>query len=336
MALVFPTRSRVSAIAVMTAAIVVGALAVGSYAVGRRLDPELRFLDPRRAPTIDEAGPAQSIEYALRSDEENDVVFFGDSTCRTGIDPVSFDRLTGLHSYNIGSGRGLGPNGMAVTVMAYLLHHPRPRAVVMCVTPFCFEADGTTLGGDLPDRFVASYGPEVAGVVTETETFAYFIRCGAVSILDSEAREVRDDRLVGLERETYHSSDSKLRKSRGFFGLPGDHGPQRGVGPGPENMVHEDWDRWIRRIAEVCGDVRLIVRFTPIASEYADAREFRQLDLWAARLETDHPNAVVTRPIVVPFERSLMWDSIHLNAAGVEKFMPLVAKDVQATLSHRG
>jgi hypothetical protein len=101
-------------------------------------------------------------------------------------------------------------------------------------------------------------------------------------------------------------------------------------------MVHEDWDRWIRRIAEVCGDVTLMIRFTPLASEHAGAREFRQLDLWAARLESDHPNAIVARPLIVPFDGSLMWDSIHLNAAGVEKFMPVVAKDVQAALSRRG
>jgi hypothetical protein len=27
-----------------------------------------------------------------------------------------------------------------------------------------------------------------------------------------------------------------------------------------------------------------------------------------------------------------MWDAQHLNAAGIEKFMPTVAKDVQAAL----
>jgi hypothetical protein len=27
-----------------------------------------------------------------------------------------------------------------------------------------------------------------------------------------------------------------------------------------------------------------------------------------------------------------MWDAIHLNAAGVAKFMPIVAKDVQSVL----
>jgi hypothetical protein len=27
-----------------------------------------------------------------------------------------------------------------------------------------------------------------------------------------------------------------------------------------------------------------------------------------------------------------MWDAIHLNSAGVEKFLPVVAKDLQAVL----
>ena len=38
-----------------------------SYAVGRGLDPEMAFLDPRRAPTGNEAAIAQAIGYGLRS-----------------------------------------------------------------------------------------------------------------------------------------------------------------------------------------------------------------------------------------------------------------------------
>jgi hypothetical protein len=32
------------------------------------------------------------------------------------------------------------------------------------------------------------------------------------------------------------------------------------------------------------------------------------------------------------YDRSLSWDRVHLNRAGVGKYMPLVAKDVQAAL----
>jgi hypothetical protein len=37
----------------------------------------------------------------------------------------------------------------------------------------------------------------------------------------------------------------------------------------------------------------------------------------------------VFRPIVVVYDAPLMWDVIHLNSAGVETFLPAVAKDLQ-------
>jgi hypothetical protein len=43
------------------------------------------------------------------------------------------------------------------------------------------------------------------------------------------------------------------------------------------------------------------------------------------------PRAVVLA-VILPYDQSLMWDSIHINAAGVGKFMPTVARDVQAAL----
>ncbi len=40
----------------------------------------------------------------LRSNEINDVIFLGDSTCHDGIDPVLFERnLSQLRAYNLGS-----------------------------------------------------------------------------------------------------------------------------------------------------------------------------------------------------------------------------------------
>jgi hypothetical protein len=154
-----------------------------------------------------------------------------------------------------------------------------------------------------------------------------------VSVLDRRTREVRDDPLEGFTRESYRTLQSKMRDSRGFFRLPGQHGPQRVVDrPGPENIVHGDWDRWIRAIAVACGNVPLLIQFTPIAGDTVDARDFRQLEEWSRGVESSHPNVRVARPIILPYAATLMWDPIHLNAAGVEKFMPVVAEDVQALL----
>jgi hypothetical protein len=311
---------------------VVSLLCTLTYRVGRDLPPELRMMDPRRRPTIDEAFAARPIAYALQSNEPNDVVFFGDSTCRNGIDPK---RLNGFSSCNIGSARGLGPKGMAVTIFAYLTHHPRPKAVVMCVSPFCFEVDTGTAGGEFPVRFVANYGPEVPGVLPAIESVSYFIRRGAVSSLDGNAREVRDDPLDGYERETYRTFANKMAVSRGFFALPRVHGQDRPIDrPGPQNIVNADWDQWIRRVADKCraDGVPLLIHFTPISRDVADAREWSQLERWTTEIEASEPGVYVARPIVVSYEPAEMWDNIHLNAVGVDRFVPMIARDVQAVL----
>jgi hypothetical protein len=303
-------------------------LALASYCVGRRVDPELCFLDPRRAPTVDEASIAQPINYTLRSHEVNTVVFLGDSTCRTGVDP----RSLGIPAYNLGSLRGLGPSGFLLTLKAYLGRHAKPGAVVLVATPFCFEVDPSSLDGELSGRVSASYGPEV-GSVSMLEAIVFVTKRGAASIL--QGSDVRDRPLVGLERETYRSLESKMRETRGFFGLPGLHGHVQGVPlERPEKPVHPDWDRGIRSIAQACNDagVPLLIRFAPISAEYREARDFTQLDRWARELESSHSNTTVARPIVLPYDAGLMWDGIHLNGAGVEQFMPVVVKDVQAAL----
>jgi hypothetical protein len=45
------------------------------------------------------------------------------------------------------------------------------------------------------------------------------------------------------------------------------------------------------------------------------------------------PRARVARPALLWWDPLLSWDRIHLNVSGVEKFMPVVAKDVEAALA---
>src|SRR5262249_40039011 len=149
---------------------------------------ELRFLLTGIAPDIDEASALCPVEYALRTKDANDVVFLGDSTCRTGVDPARFERLTGLTGYNLGSLRGIGAAGFVITAKAYLLHHPKPRALVLCVTPTCFEIESGTLGGPLSKQFVSNYGPEVAEGVPLIDRVAYFSKRGVWAVLPKAKR----------------------------------------------------------------------------------------------------------------------------------------------------
>src|ERR1700734_1639191 len=80
-----------------------GALFVVGYRAGREIDSDLRFLEPRRPPTNDEAIVPYPVEYALRSNEKNDVIFVGDSPCRCDVDPIQFGHVSGRRAYNLGA-----------------------------------------------------------------------------------------------------------------------------------------------------------------------------------------------------------------------------------------
>src|SRR5580704_17147046 len=125
----------------------VGILGIVTYRWGATTDTEMRFLDQGRAPTSDEAFVSCPIEYSLHSREANDVIFLGDSVCRYGIDPNQFQRLSGLKAFNLGSFGFLGPSGYAITARTYFANHPKPQAVVLCMSAISFAADPETGGG---------------------------------------------------------------------------------------------------------------------------------------------------------------------------------------------
>jgi hypothetical protein len=319
-----------------------GGLVSLAYRAGAAVSTEVRFFMTWDTPSLDDACAVCPVEYALRTNESNDVIFLGDSTCRTSLDPVQFQRLTGLSAYNLGSLRGIGPEGFVITAKAYLMHHVKPRAVVLCVTPTCFEADPGTVGGPMTKIFAANYGPEVAEVVPLFERISYFCKRGALATWRpgddlkwrGKGGDVRDLPLNGLASETYRTLQRKTREARGFFRLPGAHGPPKGIGKADNVLIRKEWTQGIRRLAQICKEagVVLVIHFAPTSAEVLKARDLSPLETWSRELESSYPQTVVARPIVVVYDGPLMWDSIHLNSAGVEKFLPVVAQDLQAVL----
>lgn len=332
-------RIRIAGLALGVVVTALATLAIASYGVGCIADPESRFLDPRRAPTPEEAATIYPIEYALQTDDRNDVIFIGDSACRHDIDPSAIGELC---AYNLGMLGMTGPQANVITLKAYLTKHPAPRLVVLCLSAISLvfgDRPDNPEDNPLPERFVADYGPCVDGFSAASVPF--FIRAGALSARarllvicgDQDVRELPflDGRLKG---ETFRTMQVKLRRSRGFWALSDDNKHRPPAGGSTRLEVHADWDSGIRSIAKTCNDIgaRLLICFAPIAAEYSNTRDFSQVERWTRELEASQPNVTVARPIVLAYEPHFMWDAIHLNAAGVEKFMPVVAKDVQSVL----
>jgi hypothetical protein len=337
--------STLMILAIVTATL--GVLCVVSYCVGRGTESDLRFLEPRRAPTEDEACIAYPIEYSLRSKEKNEVIFLGDSTCRCGIDPTEFERLSGLHAYNLGSQGKAGALAFVLTAKAYISKHPRPQMVILAISPVVCEMDGDWRDAKMRDRLLANYGPEVTGLIPLSESLSYFIKRGSLaawaapsSLIAGRHDDVRDLQLIGLNADTYRSLERRTRESRGYGRLPGlHHAAVPVLARMPKRViVRDDWNRGVLLLAETCQSlgVPLMFRFSPMPQECSKMRDFSSVEQWPRDLQSSCPELIVGRPTLLWYDWNLCWDAYHLNARGVTKYTAALATDVRAALASAG
>jgi hypothetical protein len=321
-------RIRASILALVTAAVAVASLAGISYLKCAAMDSELRFLQPYRPPTIDEALICCSIDYAQRSDDANEVMFLGASSCRCGIDPK---RVRDVHSYNLGS-VNFGHDGILVLARACLRRPKGLKAIVLCLTPTMVDSQPNEYCRPIHDHFLLSYD-EARGATALAEKAAYYVKRGTAALLP-RAGDPRDLPLQGSSG-TYRTFKKALADYRGYSPLPGVRGTES-LSPdgGPPLEVHDDWDLFVRQLAADCqaAGVQLIIRMTPISTALSRNRDLSVLEGWTRKLESSAP-VVVARPNLLVYDESLMWDAIHLNEAGVERFMRTVDADVHNALS---
>jgi hypothetical protein len=309
-----------------------------------RADPP--FFDPFRAPTRDEAVVVYPAEYALKSAEYNDVLFLGDSTCRCSIDPAVFQRASGLSAYNLGSMGALGMDGYQLILQIYLRHHPKPRAVVLAVTPDDFDVEVSGDAGTWAHLFRWSYAPDQDAALRlprDVESVKFFARRGVQIGREywahsfAERRfDPRDAFLQGGGKYTYLTMQDKISRSRGYWSLAGKHWPGGTEPPNkPTVTVARQWDPGVRELSNLAdaGGVSLFIRLVPIVDTVKT--DYEPVRRWLNDLEREYPRLTVIRPEILLYNPDLCWDYQHLNSEGVEKFSQSLAKDVAAALSQR-
>jgi hypothetical protein len=309
-----------------------------------RADPP--FFDPFRAPTRDEAVVVYPAEYALKSTEYNDVLFLGDSTCRCSVDPAVFQRASGLSAYNLGSMGALGMDGYQLILQIYLRHHPKPRAVVLAVTPDDFDVEVSGNPGTWAHLFRWSYAPDQEAALRlprDVESVKYFAQRGVQIGRACWARpfaergfDPREAFLVGSEKYIYFTLQDKIRQSRGYWALTGKHWVTGTDAPNkPTVTVAKQWNPGVRelsRVADASG-ILLFIRLVPMVDTVTT--DYEPVRNWLHNLQHDDPGLIVIRPEILLYNPDLCWDYQHLNAAGVEKFSQSLAKDVTSVLSQR-
>jgi hypothetical protein len=301
----------------------------------------LRFFDPRRSPTFDETCVVSAMDYALSSTEPNDVIFIGDSACRTGVDPLRFERLTALRAYNLGIVGDLGPGVMLSVTKAYLSAHPAPRIVVLCLSPVGLERDVPWYWIKLRDHFVNCYGFDRRSVRSVQGSLGYAFQQGTLLAWNSTsssfaggAEDVRDRSLIGMEKVTYRQFERLTREQRGHFELPG-RGPFKNLDrPGNMVEIHEAWDSGVRSLIEACDSARvpLLIRFCPVSAEATKNLKFDRVETWLGDLKASSPRLLTPDRNILRYDRELCWDYSHTNPEGARQFTGQIAADMRVAL----
>jgi hypothetical protein len=349
-----------------TAAVIVAAFCLfcGSFAyVGANYEGQLRLLEPYRPPNADEAVVLIPVDYALNSNEANDVLFIGDSTCRCGVDSKRFTKLTGLTAYNLGTAGSTGIWGNYITLNLYLAHHPVPRAVVLCISPISLlvtksqsggggngeggGGGGQTSAGSLYERFARAYGPpgsRKSVLADGSASLKYFINRGMSvtrvmpgAFAHGHFPDRLDDPLYGFSSETYRSLRAKTSESRGFFPLPKrqDNGVIVEELAEPHTIV-PSMNEIVCDFAALAQSrsFRLIIRLAPMSREVGPW-DHECLPVWVKKVEEQFPQVAFGRPLLLWYEPDACWDSIHVNSRGVERFTDSLSHDVIGIVGSR-
>src|SRR5580704_225129 len=332
----------VSMLMLATSTLTLVALSAFPLYTSTRSPPDVRFFDPRRPPTRDEGWLASMMGYALSSSEKNEVIFLGDSACRAAIDPAAFEKLTQLHGYNLGIVGDLGPDVRLELARSYLSTHPRPRLVVLCVSPVGMERDVPPHWRELRDRCLDCYGAEPQ---QQSARLAYWIREGTLINWESQFpsplrknSDIRDDVFTGRDEttESYRIYDKSLRTGRGFMPLWGNKYATRLNRNQNVVLVDPVWSAGVRRLAETCrrAGVPLMIRLIPIPAEGSENLDVSQIERWPQDVAQSFPNVIIAdNPRVLRYGRELMWDGTHINAGGAAKFTERLAQDAKTLMA---
>jgi DNA-binding beta-propeller fold protein YncE len=310
--------------------------------VGTQTETDLRFLEPGRAPTFDEALIALPIEYALHSTEYNDVIVLGDSTGRDCFNPRQFEELSGLKAYNLSQTGKVGPMGFYLVASTYLQHHPKPEAMFLCLSPFAFQLGAKQTSGLLASRFLANYGPEVPSIAPFYKSVSFFAKRGTTQTwrtvqlaLGYPLADPRDLPMFGKREtnESYHECQRRLAEGRGHWVPVELRAPGWNIRPGwlgQRVTVNEEWDAAVKKLAELCEQhkVPLFVRLTPIRKDYKAANDYSEVVTWMNALRDDH-HILVVDPVLDFWDSEWHWDALHLNGPGAKRFSSALHKQLK-------
>jgi hypothetical protein len=323
-----------------TAAVTATILGLPSYFVGKQEEDERRFLKNYRLPSWGEMYIDCTMQYVRDSDEKNDVVFLGDSSCVVGIIAREFERQTGLTAYNLGSPGFIGIDGFLLVWRSYLEHHPKPRMVVFCAPPRAFGLTDDLGWPELRDRFFWSYGPGVGQKIPPHDIcLVHYVReglRGSFGHLMGGVEYYTSITHPAFAGKSYNAWKTEVLWQRGFFEkkrimaedeLPGDLYSD----PAP---ISPFFMKHLCELASITRDagIPLMIRVAPVplanSSEYC-----ARLQCGLSELQMEFSNVKVSQPETLVYQTAFFGDRLHCNRKGAERFTEFVAGEVFEALA---
>lgn len=330
-----PTSSRLGPCLLVLASMAVGAATMLGLSLtkSQRASSPADWLPRDRTPNTFEAHTQFVMDYINGSTEANDVIFIGDSAGLEGVQPILFERLTGLRAYNLCSVGVLQLDGLTVVLRAYLARHPAPRLVVVCVQP---QQISTPLWSheliEIHEHFMDCFdGDNPARWGRAEEPIKKQIGRGARRVLGTITHRSGSHQNALVQGRPYTQLAREVAEGRGYWGIERvmEDGLKRSEIPGyPFEVKPELLDMMgaLRDTTEKSG-AKMMVRFMPVPLEGISAEE-DPLRSWTSGVEHVCPNAIISRPEILLYDRTLFSDLAHLNHRGAEKLTALLADQI--------
>jgi len=294
------------------------------------------FLPTDRVPEFVEAIAFHAMDYAAHSQERNEVVFIGDSTCIAESMPTLFQECTGLRAYNLGTPGALGFEGYEIILRAYLEHHPKPQIIAFCLHPsaLSIRSEPQWVG----DRFVNVYGSGPCVWQFNPQSIAPIVKLAMQMTMDSDRNAYADKPMSAKSGHSFRSLRETMGKQRGFWLWPGNYTRfvNGRLADDTESFpVTENMKEGVAKILRLAGrhDIPVLFRLSPILAN--GKSDLSRLNAWLDTLEAgEECRVIVSRPEVLKYDRALFGNETpeHCNDRGAREFTRFMAEEVARIL----
>lgn len=265
------------------------------------------------------------LNYIISGKDHYDVVFMGSSRVHNGINPLLFDSLTKVNSYNAGM-EGARIAEDAVFMKKFIKSHEAPRYIIFSIEETLLR---TGFIWDFPRFFPYTSDPDVFKLYTYQYEilFSRYLPPLALTYYDDPRKS------LGLQGLIIPAGEYAWAKTKGYQALP--VLPPAELKPVSEEYYQYTDDGWaiLENICKSCAakGIKLIFVVPPKLIERnlvgATAPSFERFSALAGAyhipvFDMSHKNEF-TNP-------HLFYDGIHLNPQGADLYTALIAEQFNA------